>query len=151
MEAGPSLAVTAAVPGTPVAPAVSSDRKRYDLTLPVGEPMIGSGSGSGDGSGPGSGVGERGFDGILSLPIAEAGDYTLYFDKEAQVAIFAADGTPVARAAMLMPVADCSDSIFHGLTYPLAVGTYTLRLGSSLSETHSLVIEPASADGDHRH
>ena len=156
MADGPSLAVAAAAPGTAAAPAVSSDHKRYDLTLPVGEPMVGmgsgegSGDGSGDGSRLGSGVGERGFDGIVSLPIAEAGDYTLFFDKDAQVGLFAADGTEVALGSMQMPVSDCSDTIFHGLNYTLAVGTYTLRLGSSLSENLRLVIVAASDAADHR-
>lgn len=142
---GPSLALVAVAPGAGLAPSVSSDEKRYDIRLPVGEPM----SGSGMGSGIGSGLGERGFDGVVSLPIAETGEYTLYLDSDVQVAVSGADGAEIALGAMVMPVAGCSDALHHGVTFSLSVGTYAVRISSSSVENLRLVVEHEAAAEPH--
>ena len=141
---GPAQAIVATV-GSGPAPAVGYDHKRYDIEL------TGLSSGSGEGSAAGSGEGSAaaGFTGLVSLPVAAAGDYTLYFSADVQVGVFAADGTEVPLEATIQPIAECSETVAKGLTYPLVVGTYTISISSSTAAEVSLVVEPAGAD-DHR-
>lgn len=142
---GPAQGIVASV-GSGPAPAVGYDHKRYDIALPG----LASGSGEGSAAGSGEGSAAAGFAGLVSLPVAAAGDYTLYFSADVQVGVFAADGSEVALEATIQPVQECPEAVAKGLTYPLAVGTYTISIASSTADEVSLVVEPAGAD-DHQH
>lgn len=142
---GPAQAIVATV-GSGPAPAVGYDHKRYDIVLPG----LASGSGEGSASGSGEGSAAAGFVGLVSLPVAAAGDYTLYFSADVEVGVFAADGSEVALEATMQPIEECPEVVAKGLTYPLVVGTYTVSIASSTAAEVSLVVEPAGAD-DHQH
>ena len=134
---GPAQAIVSTV-GSGPSPAVGYDHKRYDIEL------TGLSSGSGEGSAA------AGFTGLVSLPVDAAGDYILFFSSDVQVGVFAADGTEVPLEATMQPVMECPETVAKGLTYPLAVGTYTISISSSTAAAVSLVVEPAGAD-DHQH
>jgi hypothetical protein len=87
---------------------------------------------------------------VLPLPVDAAGDYILFFSSDVQVGVFAADGTEVPLEATMQPIEECPATVAKGLTYPLAVGTYTISISSSTEAAVSLVVEPAGAD-DHQH
>ena len=140
MVSGPAVAIVAADEGGEP-PGVGSDHRRYDIRLPVS---------ADEGSGMGSGSMEGGFEGSVVFNADEAGEHVLFFDVDAVVSVFAQDGTEVARSGMIMPVAECPEDVFHGLVYPLAVGPYTIRIGSSMHENVKLVIEEAESH-DHGH
>ena len=134
---GPAQAIVATV-GSGPSPVVGYDHKRYDIAL------TGLSSGSGEGSAA------AGFTGLVSLPVDAAGDYILFFSSDVQVGLFAADGTEVPLEATMQPIEECPATVAKGLTYPLAVGTYTISISSSTAAAVSLVVEPAGAD-DHQH
>lgn len=142
---GPAQSIVATV-GSGPSPAVGYDHKRYDIEL------LGLSSGSGEGSAAGSGEGSAatGFVGTVSLPVDAAGDYILFFSADVQVGVFAADGTELPVEATTAPIDECPETVAKGLTYPLAVGTYTISISSSTASAVSLVVEPAGA-GEHQH
>ena len=142
---GPAQAIVSTV-GSGPSPAVGYDHKRYDIE-PTG---LSSGSGEGSAAGSGEGSAAAGFTGLVSLPVDAAGDYILFFSSDVQVGVFAADGTEVPLEATMQPIEECPATVAKGLTYPLAVGTYTISISSSTAAAVSLVVEPAGAD-DHQH
>lgn len=138
---GPAQAIVSTV-GSGSSPAVGYDHKRYDIELSG----LSSGSGEGSAAGSGEGSAAAGFTGLVSLPVDAAGDYILFFSTDVQVGVFAPDGAEVPLEATIQPVQECPEIVAKGLTYPLAVGTYTISISSSTAAAVSLVVEPAGAD-----
>lgn len=126
IQEGPTSAITASASETG-APAVSSDHRRYDLSLIDGT----------DGKG-----------GSVSFTVTEADDYTLFLTEAVPVNLKDANGQRLEVEASGTGSSECSE-IERRHTYSLAAGTYSLTFGPTSASSVSLVIVGLAQEHEH--
>jgi hypothetical protein len=126
IQEGPASPITASANETG-APAVSTDHRRYDISLV-------------------DGTGGKG--GSVSFAVAEANDYTLFLTGEVPVNLKDANGQRIEVTASGTGSSECSE-IKRRHTFALAVGTHSITFGPTSAGSVSLVIVGAAHEHDH--
>lgn len=122
LKEGPSVAVAATTTAGATAPAIASDHKRYDLTLPVT-------------ASPGS------FLGHVTFAAPAAGDFIVFTSAAIPVKVTTAAGADVAPESTASSITECTE-VKGRHVFELGVGTHYVALGPATNNSVSVVVEP---------
>lgn len=94
-----------------------------------------------------AGMGAQLYQGDVLFEAGEAAEYLFFLSEDVDVVVADADDNEIALEAEAASTI-CPNDIATILTYDLAVGTYTLSIGPTESETIGIVHEEAGGHSD---